>query len=753
MLWKSVTAMSYINVKDETAQINIILQNILINSHQIQNLTISPLGLKLILRQSPEVKFANLLHLVLAIDRVYDTSLFNLISERCPNLKTLKFSCFSWQTWKTTASSLMKLPLEEIDMAFEDDDIDLSVLQSLSQFPCMQKLNLFASSVDLVKDVLNNLKTISGIRAPRTMVCRDTFQNMPVIPGLTLLQLDYTEIDDESLFIIARCANNLNFLSVIGCTVTNKGVSQITYSCEKLEYLRMGSSDDKMTSVLSLAAISRESNSLKYINAQNINLSTQQYLMDITESCKSILYLELTGCSGLNDSALEVIANNCSKLEKGIFSGCNRITLNGVMCILTKCLRLTRLILSRCLNLSEVLNKGNLGDEDSMSNYTSNMSKEEMSSTLKIIKLPMNTEIINSADIIETCSYKAESTNARTYKETLPEVTVTEEESCTISGYQLSAIAEQNKPVSNLMERHCELRELDVSLCPNLTARSIVHITKFCPDLRQLNYITELSVSEVHRVIQDDTPSGITELSVSEVHRVGQDDTPSGITELSVSEVHRVGQDDTPSGIRELSVSEVHRRITETTRIIQGLQRLLESFIELADVPESTFSEGLQRLLESLKFYLLQIIIYLYCVFQRITETTRIIQGLQRLLESFSELVESSTNNYISLLYFRGLQRLLESFKDYRDSFSELLLESFIVYFRGLARMYMNLSLLQIIIYLYLCISEDYRDLLESFSEGLQRLLESFSELADVPESSTNNYISLLCISEDYRDY
>ncbi|CAC5403233.1 unnamed protein product [Mytilus coruscus] len=507
MLWKSVTAISYINNEDETTQINIVLQNILINSHQIQNLKISPLELKLILRQSPEVKFANLLHLVLAVDRVYGTSLFNLISERCPNLKTLKFSCFSWQTWKTTASFLTKLPLEEIDMAFEDDDIDLSVLPSFSQFSCMQKLNLFTSSVDLVKHVLLNLKTISGIRAPRTMVCRDTFQNMPVIPGLTLLHLDYTEIDDESLFIIARCTHNLNFLSVIGCTVTDKGVSQITYSCKKLEYLRMGSSDDKMTSVLSLAAISRESNSLKYINAQNINLSTQQYLMDITESYKSILYLELTGCSGLNDSALEVIANNCSKLEKGIFSGCNRITLSGVMCILTKCLRLTRLILSRCLNLSEVLNKGNLRDEDSLSNNPSNMSQDEMSSTLNIIKLPMSTEIINSADIVQTCSYKAESTNARTYKETLTEVTVTEKtekEGYTISSYQLFSI-EQFKPISNnLMERHCELRELDVSLCPNLTARSIVHITQFCPDLRQLNCLNcdQLETSEAKMILR-----------------------------------------------------------------------------------------------------------------------------------------------------------------------------------------------------------------------------------------------------------
>ncbi|XP_052083075.1 F-box/LRR-repeat protein 7-like [Mytilus californianus] len=510
LLWKSVTATSYINIK-ETAQINIVVQNILINSHQIRNLKISPLGLKLILRQSREVKFANLSHLVLAADRVYGTSLFNLISERCQNLKTLKFSCFSWKTWKTTASFLMKLPLEEIDMAFEDDDIDVSVFPSLSQFPCMQKLNLFASSVDLVKHVLHNLKTISGIRAPRTMVCTDTFQDMPVIPGLTLLHLDYTEIDDESLFIIAKCAQNLNFISIIGCTVTDKGVFQITFSCKKIEYLRMGSSDDKMTSVLSLAAISRESNSLKYINAQNINLSSQQYLMDITESCKSIRYLDLTGCSGLNDSALEVIANNCSKLEKGIFSGCNRITLNGVVFILTKCLRLTRLILSRCLNLSEVLNKGNIGDEDTLSNYPSNMNQEEMSSTLRINSLLMNTEIINPTDITETCSYKAESTNAETYKETFINVIdMTEKESCTISGYQLSTIAERNKSISNLterhceFERHCELRELDVSLCPNLTARSIVHITQFCPDLRQLNCLNcdQLETSEAKMVLR-----------------------------------------------------------------------------------------------------------------------------------------------------------------------------------------------------------------------------------------------------------
>lgn len=97
-----------------------------------------------------------------------------------------------------------------------------------------------------------------------------TFASLSHLVLAADLHLDYTEIDDESLFIFARSARNLNFLSVIGCTVTDKGVSQITCSCKKLEYLRKGSSDDKMTSVLSLAAISRESNSLKYINAQNI---------------------------------------------------------------------------------------------------------------------------------------------------------------------------------------------------------------------------------------------------------------------------------------------------------------------------------------------------------------------------------------------------------------------------------------------------------------------------------------------------
>lgn len=75
----------------------------------------------------------------------------------------------------------------------------------------------------------------------------------------------------------------------------------------------------------------------------------------------------------------------------------------------------------------------------------------------------MNTEITNS---VISNQYSLEP-NGEICKETLIDVTMTEKE---ISGSQLSALIDQNKSISNLMERHCELerhcklRELDVSL-------------------------------------------------------------------------------------------------------------------------------------------------------------------------------------------------------------------------------------------------------------------------------------------------
>ncbi|CAC5395423.1 unnamed protein product [Mytilus coruscus] len=100
---------------------------------------------------------------------------------------------------------------------------------------------------------------------------------------------------------------------------------------------------------LSLYAISNECSTLMYIDARSTSLSSHVKLQELTASCHRLHSIRLLKVTGLDDLAIEIIADNCTELKDAHFSGSSDITVSGVTYMLIKCRMLTELILKSCM--------------------------------------------------------------------------------------------------------------------------------------------------------------------------------------------------------------------------------------------------------------------------------------------------------------------------------------------------------------------------------------------------------------------
>ncbi|XP_052072909.1 F-box/LRR-repeat protein 14-like [Mytilus californianus] len=468
-LWRSVNATA---LHSDTN-----LCDISSNRHHIRYLKITPILLLKMLQYDDTVKFENLSHLNLAMYDVDSVHIFHLIIERCSNIKMLKFKCCSAQTLNKAINSTKNLLLHELDIIFNGTDAAIPAITKLSECnPKLRKLSINTLSTGLLKYGIHSSKTISSIRANNISLCHKIFLNMPVIHTLSLLHLDSTDIDDDSLLIISKNAPNLNSVSIIGCkSPTEKGILIFTSSCRKLEYFRMGSSYQK----LSLYAISRECSALMYIDARSTSISSHVHLQELTASCHCLLSIRLLNVTGLDDLAIEIIADNCTELKDAHFSGSSDITVSGVTYMLIKCRMLTELILKSSYNLRETRNVNRL-----LRNTSSNKLLPKIKDFKNAHTSNASEPFRNSKQLLTSSKNDSSHRNILLHLE--PRVTQLDTESGLISRGKVTTTVTKKDLLNYSPTRHCELRTLNVTSCNNLTPESMVYITKFCPDLRSL---------------------------------------------------------------------------------------------------------------------------------------------------------------------------------------------------------------------------------------------------------------------------
>ncbi|XP_071178224.1 F-box/LRR-repeat protein 2-like [Mytilus edulis] len=458
-LWKSVNATAL--------QSYTILCDISLNRHHIRYLKITPILLLKLLQYDDNVKFENLSHLNLALYHVDNAQIFKLISKRCSNIKMLKFKCCSAQTLKKAINATANLLLHELDIIFYGTDVNIPGITMLSECnPQLRKLSINTLSTGLLNYGVHSSKTIFSIRARNTSLCHNIFLNMPVIYTLSLLHLDETDINDDSLLIISKNAPNLNSVSIFGCKATDKGILILTSSCRKLEYFRMGNCLQK----LSLYAISNECSTLMYIEARKTSLSSHMHLHELSTSCHHLHAIKLIDVTGLDDLAIEIIADNCAELKIAHFSGSSDITLTAVAYMLFKCRMLTELILKLCVSLSQTRNVNQL---------LSNTSSHKI-----LIKDLKNAHQSKAFEPLR--NFKQQSTSSKFMLHLKPRFIQEDKEAGLISHDKMTTMMTKEALFKYSPTRHCELRTLDVGSCNNLTPESMVDITKFCPELRSL---------------------------------------------------------------------------------------------------------------------------------------------------------------------------------------------------------------------------------------------------------------------------
>jgi hypothetical protein len=200
---------------------------------------------------------------------------------------------------------------------------------------------------------------------------------------------------DDILILISNNFCNLKRLYISSCSeVTDLGIIAIAENCLKLEKISLFRSD--YVTDLSLIVLAKKSLNLKAIDFQrceqitcegivaisvnclklvNITFSkiknvTDQHLIQISKNCSNLKILKLWRCSKISNNGLNAVAKNCLKLEKFCLSGnehiitdlclfeiannclnlkilillnCTKITNNGLIAIVKKCLQLEEL--------------------------------------------------------------------------------------------------------------------------------------------------------------------------------------------------------------------------------------------------------------------------------------------------------------------------------------------------------------------------------------------------------------------------
>lgn len=324
----------------------------------VQYVTSSPDRLlPLLIKSKDTLRNIRRVDLVPTIDSFYLSSkeLFKGLSAKCPNLKSLHLKFLSESL--SVLRQVFDLNLENVTLIHEQnigntrdiisremDTVAKLLKEKANEIRKTKRIELRSFSSDFLAPVLElNLSNLTRLTAFGNFIKDSTIHTI-LLPetNITELNLDFSNITDQSLNDIAENAKHLKYLSLKCCSrITNKGIAMVTKSCKKLERLNIRKSTatgSHFSSNLSLGAISPICTSLKTLSAQNLPTIDIATLTALTQSCRILTSISLNDCCDLSDVSLGVIGQNCPVLLSADFSQCPEITLDGVRILLTCCL-------------------------------------------------------------------------------------------------------------------------------------------------------------------------------------------------------------------------------------------------------------------------------------------------------------------------------------------------------------------------------------------------------------------------------
>lgn len=255
---------------------------------------------------------------IVGCENLTDASI-RALSSYCSNLRSLNISfCkgISPHAFSVKTPSCILFPeLAEIDLTRILNMNDETVKQLTTRCPKLESINL--SSCEEVTEV--GIDALAKNCNTRLLECN--LSNCP-------------HVDDSSVVHLANHCPNLRRVSLYNCHgVTDSAIEHLASMCKSLISLDL-SSCEKVTD-RSLIRLSQSCPSLEVLCVEETTI-TNEGIVEIARSCRSLNTLKLAYCKGLMDAGLAELARGCPEMRHLDLSYCNNFSLGAIQSALSQ---------------------------------------------------------------------------------------------------------------------------------------------------------------------------------------------------------------------------------------------------------------------------------------------------------------------------------------------------------------------------------------------------------------------------------
>lgn len=124
------------------------------------------------------------------------------------------------------------------------------------------------------------------------------------LKNLKVLRIDGVRVSDATLKIISENCPALTEIGLGKCSVTDTGVKQLVSGCVKLNILNLTCCNELSDS--SMLGIAESCKDLLCLKLECCNLLSERSLEYLGSCCTKIREIDLTDCSGINDTGKSV---------------------------------------------------------------------------------------------------------------------------------------------------------------------------------------------------------------------------------------------------------------------------------------------------------------------------------------------------------------------------------------------------------------------------------------------------------------
>lgn len=164
-----------------------------------------------------------------------------------------------------------------------------------------------------------------------------------------------SNIRNEALLSISQSCPNLIYLNLRHTSIRNTGILHVLSNCRNLEYLDLSSTE--ITDELFLDFLNRETCHLSlkklWIHDCTYLITPEDHLIHVGACFPHLNFLDISECISLNDSCIENLARNLTKLESVNLGSLIKLTNHSIVSLILNNRRLQTIYVGGCPYIKE----------------------------------------------------------------------------------------------------------------------------------------------------------------------------------------------------------------------------------------------------------------------------------------------------------------------------------------------------------------------------------------------------------------